>query len=140
MQTLTKDPTQVQQVAQAITKAAQSAPITTPPHTSTNNTPTSNNLLAKYLGKAGLAVEGGASDLMNTPGAMPALIMAFIATWIFGDFKKALMVLGGAFGISAVANVVQKPNENPSSGQTNQPTKTPKSSPKMDHTLDISKM
>ncbi len=52
MQTLAKDPIQVQQAAQVIAKAAQSASIGTAPQISTNNTPTSNNFLAKYLGKA----------------------------------------------------------------------------------------
>jgi hypothetical protein len=142
LQTLANNQVQAQQAAQALIKATQAVPANTTPQ-STNSTPPANNMLAKYLGKAGLAVEGGASDLMNTPGAMPALIMAFIATWIFGDFKKALMVLGGAFGISAIANVVQNPKADEAKPTQPQNAKNLKQAPvnvPVPKTIDTSKM
>lgn len=56
---------------------------------------------------------------MNTPGAPLAIMIAFLATWVFGDFKKALGVVLGAFGISSVANAIEAnkggstPSKNP---------------------------
>lgn len=150
MQTLANNPAQVQQAAQAIAQAATSAPANSgnrvSPAPSTNTPVNSNNMVSKILGKAGIAVEGGFSDIMNTPGAPLAVLIAFIATWVFGDFKKALAVGLGAFGISSVANAYEA-NKNEKNtgwnsttwGTKKAPQAAPKTTPKMDHTIDTSK-
>ncbi len=93
------------------------------------------NAFTKILGKAGLTVEWGFSDIINTKGAPLAILIAFLGTWIFKDFKSALGVALGALGISSVANAVET---NKHEGQKVEKQEEWNGKPRQNETIDKS--
>lgn len=82
----------------------------------------------RTLAEIGQGFTGGLNKMMNTPGAFGGLIIATIATMIFGGFKKWLMVLAGGVGLSGIMDRLDKngvmPGSNPAT-PASAPTTTP---------------
>lgn len=51
------------------------------------------NPIGKLFGEAGTSVMNGIGNLVSEPGALAGVLITFIATWIFADFKTALGVI-----------------------------------------------
>lgn len=91
---------------------------TSPPSPSTPLPEWSTDPVTRTFSEIGQWFSGGINKIMSTPGAFGGLLIASIATWIFGDFKKGLMVLAGGFWLSGIVDRFQKNGVN--LGQTAQ--------------------
>lgn len=143
------NPAITQKITQAVTSQVASSantPVGTPKQSSSSHPSTwKENPIGKLFGEAGTSVMNGIGNLMSEPGALTGVIVTFIATWIFADFKTALGVLGVATGASAAYDAYKrnKDGDNTQSAPAQNPAAVPQSAPKklqeMDHAIDVSK-
>ncbi len=111
-------------IAEAAQKAATNSPtITTATPSNTPQNPPSTPIAPKTntplpgwdqdpvnrtLAEIGQGFSWGLNKLMTTPGAFSWLLLATIATMIFGGFKKGLMVFGGGIGLSGIVDIYDR--------------------------------